>query len=246
MLSEKTALITGFSRGIGRAAALELALRGANIAGVYFGNDAAAQETLELLAEKGVKAVSYKADVSDFAACEALVKQAIADFGSVEILVNNAGMTKDGLCMRMSESDFSRVIDVDLKGAFNMIRHLSGHMLRRREGRIINIASVSGLMGNAGQANYSAAKAGLIGLTKTVARELGSRGITVNAVAPGLVRTDMTASLPEDRLAEFVKTIPLGRMAEPEDVAKTIAFLADEDSGYITGQVIKVDGGLYI
>ncbi|MDD2648523.1 MAG: 3-oxoacyl-[acyl-carrier-protein] reductase [Eubacteriales bacterium] len=246
MLNGKTALITGFSRGIGRAASLELAARGANIAGVYFGNDAAAEETLALLAKAGVKAISYKADVSDFAACEALAKQAIQDFGSVEILVNNAGMTKDGLCMRMSDSDFSRVIDVDLKGAFNMIRHLSGHMLRRREGRIINIASVAGMMGNAGQANYSAAKAGLIGLTKTVARELGSRGITVNAVAPGLVKTDMTASLPQEKLAEFVKTIPLGRMAEPEDVAKTIAFLADEDSAYITGQVIKVDGGLYI
>lgn len=244
MLNGKTALITGGSRGIGRAICLELAKRGANIAFVYAGNEQKAAETLAMLTSMGANARAYCCDVSDFAATERLVKDVTGAFGGIDLLINNAGTTRDKLCMRMSEADFDDIIAVDLKGAFNLIRHASSGFLRKRAGRIVNITSDAGLMGNPGQANYAAAKAGLIGLTKTIAKELGSRGVTCNAVSPGFIRTDMTAALNEQILQSAEQFIPLKRIGMPEDVAKTVAFLCSEDAAYITGQVIQVDGGL--
>lgn len=244
MLNGKTALVTGGSRGIGRAICLELARSGAGVAFVYAGNEVKAAETLAMLSEIGVPAKAYRCDVSDFAATEQLVKDVTVDFGGIDLLINNAGTTRDRLVMRMSESDFDDIIAVDLKGAFNLIRHTSAGLLRKRAGRIVNISSDAGLMGNPGQANYAAAKAGLVGLTKTVAKELGSRGITCNAVAPGFIRTDMTAVLNEQILQNAEQYIPLRRIGEPEDIAKTVAFLCSDDAAYITGQVIQVDGGL--
>lgn len=244
MLNGKTALITGGSRGIGRAICLELARKGANIAFAYAGNVEKAAQTEADLTALGVRAKAYRCDVSDFAATEQLVKEVTAEFGGVDVLVNNAGATRDKLCMRMTEADFDDIIAVDLKGAFNLIRHTSAGFLRKRAGRIVNITSDAGLMGNPGQANYAAAKAGLIGLTKTIAKELGGRGITCNAVAPGFIRTDMTAALNEDLLKNAEQYIPLRRIGEPEEVARVVAFLCTEDAAYITGQVIQVDGGL--
>ncbi|NLI21488.1 MAG: 3-oxoacyl-[acyl-carrier-protein] reductase [Clostridiales bacterium] len=244
MLKGKTALVTGGSRGIGRAICLELARQGANIAFVYAGNEQKAEETLGMLRETGVSAGAYRCNVADFAATEQLVRDVTADFGSVDLLINNAGATRDKLCMRMSEQDFDDIIAVDLKGAFNLIRHTSAAFLRKRAGRIVNITSVAGLMGNPGQANYAAAKAGLVGLTKTIAKEMGSRGITCNAVAPGFIRTDMTAVLSEQMLAGAEQAIPLRRIGEPEDIAAVVAFLCSDGAAYITGQVIQVDGGL--
>ena len=244
MLKGKTALVTGGSRGIGRAICLELARKGADIAFVYAGNEEKANETLTMLLEQGVTAKAYRCDVSDFSATEELVKQVTTDFGGVDLLVNNAGATRDKLVMRMSEADFDDIIAVDLKGAFNLIRHTSASFLRKRAGRIVNITSDAGLMGNPGQANYAAAKAGLVGLTKTVAKELGGRGITCNAVAPGFIRTDMTAVLNEQILQNAEQYIPLKRIGEPEDIASVVAFLCTDGAAYITGQVIQVDGGL--
>ncbi|MCL2029981.1 MAG: 3-oxoacyl-[acyl-carrier-protein] reductase [Oscillospiraceae bacterium] len=244
MLNGQTALITGGSRGIGRAAALALAGAGADIAVIYAGREDAARQTAEDCAALGVKARTYLCDVSDFAAAGRAVEAVLADFGRLDILVNNAGITRDKLILRMGEEDFDRVIEVNLKGAFNMIRHASGPMVKRRGGRIINISSVSGLMGNVGQTNYAAAKAGLIGLTKSVARELAPRGITCNAVAPGFIETDMTGVLSDTLKEAAVKAVPLGRMGRPEDVARAVLFLAA--APYITGEVLKVDGGLYI
>ena len=244
MLNGKTALVTGGSRGIGRAICLELAKRGASIAFVYAGNEGKAAETLAMLSELGVPAKAYRCDVADYAATEQLVKDVTADFGNVDLLINNAGATRDKLVMRMSEKDFDDIIAVDLKGAFNLIRHTSTAFLRKRAGRIVNITSDAGLMGNPGQANYAAAKAGLVGLTKTIAKELGSRGVTCNAVAPGFIRTDMTAVLNEQILQNAEQFIPLKRIGEPEDIARAVAFLCSDDAAYITGQVIQVDGGL--
>ena len=244
MLNGKTALVTGGSRGIGRAICLELAKQGASIAFVYAGNEEKAAETLAMLAEMGVNAKAYRCNVADFAATEQLVRDVTAAFGGIDLLINNAGATRDKLCMRMNESDFDDIIAVDLKGAFNLIRHTGAGFLRKRAGRIVNISSDAGLMGNPGQVNYAAAKAGLIGLTKTVAKELGGRGITCNAVAPGFIRTDMTAVLNDEILKNAEQCIPLKRIGEPEDIAKTVAFLCSEGAAYITGQVIQVDGGL--
>lgn len=245
-LENKTALVTGASRGIGKAIALAMARQGADVAVVYGGNEEAAQETVEEIRSLGRQAECYRCDVADFKGAAETVKAVVKRFGGIDILVNNAGITRDGLILTMREQDFDDVVATDLKGAFNMIRHASGAMLRKRWGRIINIASVSGMMGNAGQANYAAAKAGLIGLTKTAARELASRNITCNAIAPGFVETDMAKKLGENALAEAAKAIPLGRLGRPEDIAAAAVFLAGESAAYITGEIIKVDGGLYM
>lgn len=242
LMQGKTAIVTGASRGIGAAVAKKLASMGANIAAVYANNRDAAEEICRQCAEEyGVRAASYACDVSDFAQAAETVKLIRRDFGNIHMLVNNAGVTRDGLVAAMSEADFDRVLDVNLKGAFNMIRHCARAFLVAREGAIVNISSVSGLMGNAGQANYSASKAGLIGLTKSVARELASRGVRCNAVAPGFIRTDMTGELNEasNRLAQ---SIPLGRFGAPEDVAEAVAYLMGAD--YVTGEVLRVDGGI--
>ncbi len=246
MLKGKTAVITGGSRGIGKAAALKLAENGADIALIYAGNDEAASDTEREIKSLGVKAKSYKCDVSDFDKTGETVKQILADFGGVDILVNNAGITKDKLILQMSEEDFEKVININLKGAFNMIRHVFSPMMKKRSGSIINVSSVSGMMGNPGQANYSSAKAGLIGLTKTVAKEIASRGVRCNAVAPGFIETDMTDVLPEKVRENAEAAIPLKRMGKPEEVAELILFLAGDRSKYITGEIIKIDGGLYI
>ncbi len=246
MLSNKNAIVTGGSRGIGRAIALELARKGASVALIYSGNVEACRETAAEIKALGVEAGIYKCDVSSFGETKETIGQIISDFSHIDILINNAGITKDGLMLSMDEESYDKVLDTNLKGSFNMIRHLYSHMMRQRKGRIINIASVSGMMGNPGQANYSSAKAGLIGLTKTVAKELAGRNITCNAIAPGFIATDMTGNLSEKVKEAAVEMIPLKRMGQPEDVAKLAAFLASDDSAYITGEVIKIDGGLYI
>ena len=239
MLSGKTALITGGSRGIGAAIARKFASMGANITIVYAGNQEAAQSVCGQCENYGVKAASYKCNVADFEEVKATVAAVRKDFGSIQILVNSAGITKDGLIPMMSEAAFDAVLDTNLKGTFNMIRHVSGLMLRSKEGCIINLASVSGLMGNAGQANYAASKAGVIGLTKSVAKELASKGIRCNAIAPGFIRTDMTLSQAENPMLAM---IPLGRMGEAEEVAEAAAYLAT--ANYVTGEVLRVDGGI--
>ena len=245
MLKGKVAVVTGGSRGIGRAVCMELAEKGADIAFLYAGNTEAAQSTLAELQEKGVHAMAYRCDISDTAAVRETFKKLIAEFQTVDILVNNAGITKDKLAMMMSEDDFDTVIDTNLSGAFRCAKQVIPIMVRKRSGKIINVSSVSGLMGNPGQSNYSSAKAGLIGLTKTLAKELASRNITCNAVAPGFVETDMTSSLPADRKA-LESNIPLHRFAQPEEVAKLVCFLASPAADYITGEVIRIDGGLAI
>lgn len=244
MLKDKIALVTGAGRGIGRAIALELAAQGAVVIINYNGSKEQAEKTAEEIRSAGGSAEAIRCNVADFEESEKMVSEVLEKYGRVDILVNNAGITRDNLIMRMSEEDYDAVLDINLKGAFHMIRHLSRSFLKQRSGRIINITSVSGVMGNAGQSNYAASKAGLIGLTKSVARELGSRGICVNAVAPGFIQTEMTEVL-SDRVKEGLRQqIPLGTLGNPEDVAHTVAFLAGEQARYITGQVIHVDGGM--
>lgn len=240
MLNGKTAVVTGGSRGIGEAIVYKLASMGANIAVIYAGNAAAAEKVCKKCGQRySVEARAYQCNVADFSAVKEAVIKIRADFGTVQFLVNNAGITHDGLLAMMKEEDFDAVLDTNLKGAFNMIRHMAGLFIRAREGCIINITSVSGMMGNAGQCNYSASKAGLIGLTKSVAKELAPKGIRCNAVAPGFIATDMTGNQTDNPLLDM---IPLGKMGEPEDVADAVAYLAA--AKYVTGEVLRVDGGI--
>ncbi len=241
-MDKKVALVTGASRGIGKACAIELAKAGYDVAVSYAGNEEAANKTVAELKDLGVNAKAYKFDVSDKEACAKAVEEVLADFGKLDVLVNNAGITRDGLFMRMSAENWEAVINTNLCSAFYMTSPAIKTMIKQRSGCIINMSSIVGVMGNAGQANYSAAKAGLIGFTKSLAKELGSRNIRVNAIAPGFIQTDMTKDLDTEKIAEH---IPLKRLGQPEDIAKTVRFLA-EDAPYITGQVIGVDGGLVV
>lgn len=244
LLTDKTAVVTGGSRGIGRAIAVSLAAEGAKVAVIYAGNAAAAEETLSLIKEQGGEAVAMQCDVADDAAVSDMINAVKEQFGSVDILVNNAGITRDGLLMRMKEGDWQAVLDTNLTGVFHCTKAVTKLMMKQRSGAIINITSVVGQTGNAGQANYAAAKAGMIGFTKSVAKELASRGIRVNAVAPGCIDTDMTAVLSDAVKEDMLKSIPLGRVAQPEEVAKAVVFLASGNASYITGQVLNVDGGM--
>ena len=246
MLDNKVALVTGASRGIGAAIAKKLAADGAFVIVNYNGSKERADGVVDEIKAAGGEAVAMQCDVSDFEACGAFITEVVKTYGHLDILVNNAGITKDGLLMKMSETDFDAVISTNLKGAFNTIRHSSRQFLKQRSGRIINISSVSGLLGNAGQANYAASKAGVIGLTRSVARELASRQITVNAVAPGFVSTEMIEAMTDSAKESMTSMIPFGRIGEPEEIAEAVAFLASDAARYITGQVIAVDGGMSI
>lgn len=240
----KTAIVTGASRGIGRAVALALAEEGANVVINYAGNEGAASEAAALCQEHGVQTLVVRGDVASSEDCTRLVEEAVKTFGTVDILVNNAGITRDNVLMRMSDEEFDQVIATNLRGTYLMMKAVSRTMMKKRYGRIVNMASVVGLMGNAGQVNYAASKAGVIGMTKSFAREIAARGITVNAVAPGFIATDMTANLPEAAASAISASIPKGTLGSPEDVANAVKFLASDQSGYITGQVICVDGGM--
>ena len=244
LLDGKTALVTGASRGIGRAVALALAAAGARVAINYAGNVKAAEEVKAAVETAGGTAILCQADVADSAAVEAMVAAVAKEFGTIDILVNNAGITRDTLLVRMKDEDFAKVLDTNLKGVFYCTKAVSKLMMKKRAGRIVNMASVVGLVGNAGQTNYAAAKAGVIGFSKSAAKELASRGITVNVVAPGFIGTDMTADLPETVKEKALADIPLGKMGEPEDVANAVLFLASDQASYITGQVVNVDGGM--
>jgi len=241
---DKVAIVTGASRGIGRAIALEFGGRGARVVVNYNQNSSAADKVVKTIMESGGEAFTHQADVSVFEQADGLVKAAIEEYGDLNILVNNAGITRDGLIMTMSESDWDDVIQINLKSTFNCCKAAIRHMLRRRYGRIINIASVSGIMGNPGQTNYSASKAGQIGFTRALAREVASRTITVNAIAPGFIQTDIWSTVPEDAQESLMDIIPLGRMGQPEEIAKAAAFLASDDAAYITGHILTVDGGI--
>lgn len=244
MLEGKTALVTGASRGIGREIALTLASYGADVIVNYNGSKEKADEVVKQIREMGRKAEALQCSVADFDACGEMITKALAEFGKIDILVNNAGITKDNLLIKMSEEEFDAVIDTNLKGAFHCMKHVSRQMVKQRSGRIINISSVSGVSGNAGQTNYSASKAGIIGMTKTVAREMAARGITVNAIAPGFIQTDMTEVLSDKIKESILEKIPMKQFGEPEDIADTALFLASDQAKYITGQVICVDGGM--
>lgn len=246
MLTGKVALVTGASRGIGRQTAITLASYGATVIVNYNGSREKAEEVAAQIKENGGNAAVYGCNVSDYPAVEAMMKELVKEYGRIDILVNNAGITKDGLLMKMSEEDYDAVLDINLKGTFNCIKHISRQMLKQKGGRIINLSSVVGVYGNAGQVNYSASKAGVIGITKSVAKELGSRGITVNAVAPGFIITEMTDAMPEDAKKQVSDRIAMKRLGEVADVAETVAFLASDKAAYITGQVICVDGGMSI
>lgn len=243
-LENMTAVVTGGSRGIGRAIALAMAQEGANVAILYAGNREAAEQTEQEIAQIGGKVRAYQCDVSSFEQTETITKQILEEFGQVDILVNNAGIVRDGFLLSMKEEAFDAVIDTNLKGAFHMIRHLYSHMMRKRSGRIINISSIVGLTGNAAQANYAAAKAGVIGLTKSTAKELAGRGVTCNAIAPGYIQSDMTDAMPEKAKEAIASQIPMKRTGLPQDVANLAVFLAGPGASYITGEVIRVDGGL--
>ena len=240
----KVAFVTGASRGIGRAIALTLAEAGADVAVNYAGNAAAAEEVAAEIRKMGRRALILQGDVSQTEAAASMLDAVVAEFGRCDILVNNAGITRDGLLMRMKEEDWDAVLNTNLKGVFNCTKAALKYMMKQRSGKIVNIASVVGIMGNAGQANYAAAKAGCIGFTKSVAKEVASRGITVNAVAPGLIATDMTSVLPEKVIEEMASGIPLKRAGQPVDVAKAVLFLVSDDAAYITGQTLNVDGGM--
>ena len=240
----KTAVVTGGSRGLGRAVCLELAKGGANVVLCYAGNEAAAGETVVACEALGAKALAVRCDVAKADEVKALMDAAVQAFGRIDILVNNAGITRDGLLMMMKEDDFDAVINANLKGAFLCMKAVSRLMMKQRWGRIVNLSSVVGLRGNAGQVNYAASKAGVIGMTKSLAKELATRGVTVNAVAPGFIDTDMTAAMPQAAREATLASIPMGRMGAPEDVAKAVAFLASDEAAYVTGQVLAVDGGM--
>ncbi len=246
MLTGKVALVTGAGRGIGSAIAKTLAANGAFVIVNYNGSKEKAEAVVEEIKKSGAEAAAVQCDVSDYAACGKMVEELIASYGHIDILVNNAGITRDNLILKMSEEEFDAVLNTNLKGTFHTIRHLSRYFVKQRAGRIINLSSVSGVMGNAGQANYSASKAGVIGLTKSVARELARRGITCNAVAPGYIETEMTAQMPEAAKEAVKQQIPLQRTGTVWDIAEMVAFLASEKASYITGQVISVDGGMSI
>ncbi len=244
LLDGKIALVTGASRGIGRAIAIELAKEGASVAINYAGNVKAAEEVKSIIEESGGKAMLIQADVGDEKAAFEMVEKVIAQFGGLDILVNNAGITRDNLFIRMKYEDWNAVINTNLTSMFNCAKVAAKYMMKKRSGKIINMTSVSGIMGNMGQTNYSAAKAGVIGFTKSLARELAARNITVNAVAPGFIATDMTAAMPEKAKEQVLTSIPLGKMGKPEDIANAVLFLASDKASYITGQVVKVDGGM--
>ena len=244
MLQGKVALVTGASRGIGKEIALTLASYGADIIVNYNGSKEKAEEVVKEITAMGRKAVAMQCSVADFDACGEMITKALADFGKIDILVNNAGITKDNLMIKMTPEDFGAVIDTNLKGTYNTIKHMYRPFLKQKSGSIINMASVCGILGNAGQANYAASKAGVIGLTKSMARELASRNITVNAVAPGFIATDMTDAMPESAKEATLQQIPLKRIGTTKDIAETVAFLASSKAAYITGQVISVDGGM--
>ena len=244
LLENQVVLVTGGSRGIGNSVALACAREGARVIINYAGNVKAAEETVKEISDLGQKCLAVQADISKLADVERLIEEATAEFGKIDVLVNNAGITRDGLLMRMKEEDWDAVIETNLKGVFLCTKAVIRGMMKQRSGRIINMTSVVGVMGNAGQANYAAAKAGVIGFTKSTAKELASRGITVNAIAPGFIHSDMTAILPESVKEEMIKAIPIGRMGEADEVADTVLFLASNSARYITGQVIHVDGGM--
>jgi 3-oxoacyl-[acyl-carrier protein] reductase len=244
LVEGRVSIVTGASRGIGRAIAVELGRNGGQVVVNYVGRQEEARETARMVEAVGGRAIVEQADVSIAADADRLVESALAAFGRLDVVVNNAGITRDTLILRMKDEEWDAVLNTNLKGAFHLIRSAARPMMKQRFGRIVNIASVVGLIGNAGQANYVSAKAGLIGLTKSAARELASRNITVNAIAPGFIETDMTAELPGDLVAKMKEQIPLGKFGKPEDVAKAVVFLASDDAAYITGQVLNVDGGM--